>query len=332
MRARVISSIWLTTAVLLSGICGADMNPEGTSLIDYAGYTGCILLENEHTRVVLGPHCGGRVLSYAWKGEDGLYLNREDDGWVYTPGERIHLSGGRFDIGPENIIPRHPDLWFGPWTAEITGPRSARMTSVKDAATGVQLVRDFVLDAASSHLRCTQTIRNVSDEPRAWCHWARTFAKGGGICLVPLTPGSRFPKSYIMYGPGPVMNFRPEDPNIRVRDGFLEVLDTPEHPKLGIDSYAGWFCYLMPNDLMFVKRFPVYPHRVYNEMAALTISIWYPKDTMCELEPIGPMERLAPGASASFTEDWWLLTYAFPQQRDAVDLKKVTRVVTQHAR
>ena len=42
-------------------------------------------------------------------------------------------------------------------------------------------------------------------------------------------------------------------------------------PKLGMDSYAGWFCYLMKNDLMFVKRYPTYPDRVYNEVAGLTI-------------------------------------------------------------
>jgi len=56
--------------------------------------------------------------------------------------------------------------------------------------------------------------------------------------------------------------------------------------------------------LMFVKRLPVYPDRVYADMAGLTISIWCYKNEMCELEPIGPRETLASGASASFTEQW----------------------------
>ena len=34
----------------------------GIGLIDYAGYSDCIKLSNENTRVILGPHCGGRVL------------------------------------------------------------------------------------------------------------------------------------------------------------------------------------------------------------------------------------------------------------------------------
>ena len=116
-----------------------------------------------------------------------------------------------------------------------------------------------------------------------------------------------------MYGPGPAINYRPEDPGIRTRHGFLEITATPRYPKLGMDSYAGWFAYLMKNDLMFLKRFPTYRDRVYNEVAGLTMSIWYPDGPMCELEPIGPREKLASGKSASFTETWWLLPHHFPQ-------------------
>jgi hypothetical protein len=83
----------------------------------------------------------------------------------------------------------------------------------------------------------------------------------------------------------------------------------------------------MPNDLMFIKRFPTWPHRAYGEIAALTISIWYFEDRMCELEPIGPLERIEPGQTASFTETWWLLRYPFPKRRNDVDLGGVQRIV-----
>ena len=325
----------LMATMPLNGSQGAEAEelPPGTGFIDFFGYSGCIELKNGDMRVILGPHCGGRVLAYSWKGKNALYLDADQSGWTYTSGEqRIDPCGGRFDIGPEAVIPKHPDLWLGEWTAEIVGPRAARLTSVEDRATGAQLVREFWLDEVSSQLVCKQTIRNVSDETKLWCHWGRTLAKGGGICVIPLTPNSRFPNQYIMYGPGRVMHYQPEDPNIRVRDGFLEIVGTPQYPKLGMDSYAGWLCYLMPNDLMFVKRFHTYPDRVYSEMAALTISIWYYRDTMCELEPIGPRETLAPGESASFTEAWWLLPYPFPEQGDEVDLEDVTKRVDQEAR
>jgi hypothetical protein len=272
------------------------------------------------------------VLEYALDGKNALYLAEGAEGWTYEPGKKGgSMQAGRFDIGPEQTIPKHPQLWMGRWSAEITGPYSARLTSVKDKPTGVQLIRDFTLDKDTSRLDCKQTIKNISKKTTEYCHWSRTFALGGGTCVIPLTKPSRFPNGYVMYGPGPAINFRPEDANIQVRDGFLEITAAPKFPKLGMDTHAGWFAYVMKNGQMFVKRFPVDRDRVYNEVAGLTMSIWYPDRPMCELEPIGPRERLAPGQSASFTESWWLLLHSRPTN-GKLDLKKVAAQVDRLAK
>ena len=308
---------------------------EGAAWVQEYGYSGCIELSNETTRVVLEPNCGGRVIEYSLHGTNALFVDPEQNGWTYTPGKNgIGPCGGRFDIGPERTGPRRTALWLGKWSAEITGPRAARLTSVEDASSGVQLIREFRLDSKSSHLSCTQHIKNISDETKQYFHWSRTFAGGGGICLVPLTPGSRFPEGYIIYQPARSpnsMNFRPDDhPNVTVRDGFLEITGTPPFPKFGFDSYAGWFAYISRNDLLFVKKFPVYPERVYGEMAALTVSIWY-VDDRCELEPIGPRETLKSGESASFTEEWWLFPYEYPRRGEKVNLDDLEEYVQKNA-
>ena len=302
--------------------------PEGTAWVNAHGYTGVVKLFNAHTTVLLDPNCGGRVLEYTLDGNTAIYLNPEHDGWTWEPGgQSINPSGGRCDIGPEKLVPRRNLLWLGKWTAEITGPRSARLTSQEDPSPGVQLIRDFVLDDDSSHLQYTQTIINISDETKHYNHWSRTFATGGGICIVPLTELTRFPKGFVIYGPGNVIQFQPDaHPSIRTRDSFLEVIDTPPQPKFGIDSYAGWFSYITRDNMMFVKKFPVYPDRVYGELAAYTISLWYFEDTMCELEPIGPRETIPPGGRSSFTEDWWLLPYQYPEDK-TVDLDHLSQLV-----
>ena len=285
--------------LLALAACHAGEFP-GTGRIDFHGYKGCVRLENASCRVVLCHQCGGRPLDYSWKGVNALPLKAEQAGKVYDPVAKTGGAGdaGRCDIGPEHVIPKHPMLWVGPWTAEITGPRKARLTSVEDEPTGVQLIRDFELDPKSSHLRFTQTIKNVSGETKHWCHWSRTF----------------------------------QDPNILVSDDWLIIKGTPAQAKLGIDSHAGWLAYLMRNGQMFVKRFPTYPDRAYNEMAAFQISIWYYKDELCELEPIGPRTNMAPGKTASFTEDWWLLPYAFPKAPGKVDPGTVAAAVERGAK
>lgn len=307
----------------ITALQGAES--ESAKVVRYLNYDKAIELTNDNTKVVLCPQAGGRVLEYSQDGKNSLYLDEKEAEW--KPGKPGPASAGRFDIGPELVIPRRSTLWSGEWTGEITGPRSARLTSQRDKATGVQLVRDFELGAKSSHLRCTQTIMNVSDETKEWCHWSRTFAQGEGICVIPLAGQSRFPNKYVMYEEGALINARPVDPNIRIRDGFLEILAAPRRPKLGFDSYAGWMAYAMKNDLLFVKKFKTYPDRVYNEAAGLTISVWYPEGARVELEPIGPRERLEPGEVGSFTEEWFLAPSEFPAAGTDLDLGRVSAIV-----
>jgi hypothetical protein len=333
-RPLPLLALWL----LAPWVLGAAA-PEGTRRVRLLNYPDCIELSNADVTVVLGHHAGGRVLRYAWRGKDSLYLSPEEEKWKPgDAGSRPVITAGRFDIGPEYLIPRRDVLWSGAWQAEVTGPRAARLISQADRATGVQLVREFVLAPTGSHLACTQIIRNVSAEPRAWCHWSRTFALTGGIAVMPLTPAStKFPHQYVMYQQGQqnAILLRPVDPKIRVREGFLEVLGPPQFPKLGFDSHAGWFAYQLPNDLLFVKRYATYPDRVYNEVAGLTVSIYYPDPARLpavELEPIGPRNELAPGASAAFTEHWWLLERPFPPAGESIDLRALAAQVAAEAR
>ena len=304
---------------------------EGTARVKVLNYSDCIELRNTSTRVVLGHQRGGRVLIYAYQGHNALYLDPEEGKWQPGSRARLPVSAGRFDIGPEKIIPRREILWSGTWDAEAIGPRSARLTSQVDHSTGTQLVREFRLAETGSHLACTQIIRNVSQQTTEWCHWSRTFAEGQGICIIPLSPRSRFPNNYVMYESGKRINIAPEDPNIRIREGFLEILGTPKQPKLGMDSTAGWFAYQMKSDLVFVKKYETYPDRVYNEALGLTISIWYPDGPMCELEPIGPRERLHPGEAAAFTEHWWLHPHPYPRENELLDLEAISRLAEDHS-
>lgn len=325
LRAFAFSSFLLF--ILVSAVFAAEF--PGANRVDYFGYKDCIELKNQNTRVILGHHAGGRVLEYSINGKNAIWLNPKEAGQVTDPIKKTRggSSGGRFDIGPEYVIPSHPVLWNGKWSAKITGPRSAQLTSQKDNATGVQLIRDFQLDEETSKFKITQTIKNTSDNVTEWCHWSRTFAHGHGVAIIPVSGKSRFPNKYIQVESRNIFNVAPEDSNIHVHDKHIVISGPPKFPKLGFDSYDGWFAYLMPNDTMFVKEYPAFPDRVYNEIAGLTLSIWYPdrKDLpVVELEPIGPREKLKPGESASFTETWYLLPQKFPQDHRNIDFEKMT--------
>ena len=330
--SRGLCLIVLTLVTALPLARGEDAPPKDQArVIAFHGYTQAIELKRGTARAVLTPQAGGRVLEFSIAGQDAMFLDEQEKNW--QPGKPGSISAGRFDYGPELTVIPHPKIWSGEWTGEITGAYSAKLTSPREEAAGMQLVREFSLVERNKTVRltCQQTMINISKEVREVCHWGRSFSPGGGICLIPLGGRpSRFPSKYAMYEDSAVINVRNTDEKIRERDGFLEILAPPRKPKLGFDSQAGWLGYLLPNGTLFVKRFTTYPDRVYSEAAGLTLSVWYPTGPRIELEPIGPRERLRPGESAAFTEEWWLLKFPFPKEGEQIDLKELSERVTQH--
>lgn len=323
---------WWFAVVLVCGVNALAQADEPTARVAaFHGYTKAIELTRGAARAVLCPQAGGRVLEFSVDGRASMWLDEQEKNW--QPGKPGPASAGRFDYGPELTVIPHPKIWSGEWTGEITGKFSAKLISPRDEVAGMQLVREFALVERNGIVRlsCQQTMVNITkSEVREVCHWGRSFSPGGGICLIPLGDRpSRFPSKYAMYEEGAIINVRNTDEQIRERDGFLEILAPPRKPKLGFDSHAGWLAYLMPNDTLFVKQFTAYPDRVYNEAAGLTLSVWYPTGPRIELEPIGPRERLAPGESAAFTEDWWILKFPFPKSEEKIDLKALSEQVAQ---
>lgn len=299
----------------------------GVRIVNENKYPDCIEISNRSTRVVLEPNLGGRVLKYELNGKNVLFVDPKDDGRIWEKGVSIHPCGGRADFGPEKTVPSHPILFMGKWTGKIIGARQAEMISQKDSVTGVQLVRRFKLAENGSLLEFTQIIRNVSKETKRYCHWSRTFVKGGGISLTPIRTDSRYPKGYLTYGPGPIINFMPEkEDNVSVRDGIMEITGLVKLPKFMTDGTAGWLAYITKDDQLFIKSYPVFPDRYYGEMAAGTASVYYFKEEYCEIEPIGPMESIAPGKEVSFTEKWLLSDYNYPLNKKA-ELKDILSII-----
>ena len=299
--------------------------------IQQNGYTNCVAIFNDTTHVVIEPDCGGRILSYSLKGVDIIYQDPDEDGYLLSSGKqpKSNLSpcAGRCDIGPEMTTPPHPELWLGKWEVEIISDNKVKLISPNDKVTGVRLEREVELANKSSELKFTQTIINISKETQSYFHWSRTFCKGGGIAIAPINAKSRFPKGYITYGPGDRINYLPEsDENVVCNDGMLQIIGTPRTAKFAMDLSEGWLAYLSKDNRLLIKTFEIYPDRIYGEIAANNMSFWYNEDIMCEVEPIGPVEKLQPGESASFTEKWQLFEFYYRAEA-AVDTSEIRKLI-----
>ena len=290
-----------------------------TQLLNSHGYSDCLVIENNVSRVVLTGHGGGRVLEYSFLGRNVIDHDPEQDGWTLAGSDSpINPCGGRFDIGPEKQIPAHPELWLGSWRQKIIDKTTVRLESPVDTQLKIHMVRTFQLTPGSSRLKCSQSIVNHGNEAILVCFWSRTFAKAGGRCLIPIQGLSGYPKRYIAFHGGGLIAINPEDKAVVNRGDFLEIYPPPQSPKLGFDTSSNWFAYFVDN-LMFRKSYDVYDDRRYVDIAGMRIALWF-EEKRIEQEVIGPGELLKPGDTHTFCEHWELSDFPTPTPDQALDL------------
>ena len=292
-----------------------------TCCASYGNDKNYVKISNGKFQVAIDLEVGGRVMEYSKNGNNVIFVRPDNDNNNTDP------DGGRCDFGPEKIAPPRPETWLESWELMEKSENYIKIRSQIAKAAGVRLIREFTLDDYSSHLKFVQTIINVNESPKRYCHWSRTFGEKNGICLAPLNPNSRFPKGYMVYSGSNQLNYSPKGGNNeQVREGVLEITGPPDNPKFVTDASEGWLAYITADNQLFIKTFEIFPDKIYGEMTGATVSVWYNKEGICEIEPIGPWEWINPGESISFTENWYLFDYKYPEDKKA-DLKKIREII-----
>ena len=283
----------------------------------YGGWSGGLVMRGGDVKAVVVPVVGGRVLNFSLNGENILFDHPDSNGRTLLNSSNFSVGGYQLDIGPElRGIPDHQWLWQGPWGWRVPRPFTVHTFSQAEAALGVQLEKEFVIDPDSGDLGVTQRMRNIISNDVSFCLWDRTLCKAGGYVLVPLNKRSRFKAGWSLRQGARVPEYRydgdrPSDPRVRVLDGVLvaQAKALPETPnlKLGADSDAGWIAYARGR-VLFVKYFPVFRDANYSD-GGNTVE-FYCSDRVAELEPLSPEITMKPGESYTFPEKWVLIELA----------------------
>jgi len=260
--------------------------------VRFQRWDDCVELSNGTTRLVIAPANGGRIVQYS----------RDD-------GPNFFLGGCQIDIGPElEYPPRHPTLWLGPYKAEALGPLSVRLTSPKDEATGVQLVKVVELAPSGSCVTLRITMKNIDAKPIAYCLWDRTMT-GAAYGFFELNSKSRFPARWSMrlgkHGTYSYDGTSPGSPRVEIVDDLLVTVPGKKMEKVAADNVAGWIAGFR-DGWLYVKRFPVYPDGDYAD-GGNSVEFWVDAaGTRTEIEPLSPKVTLQPGESYFFVETWEL--------------------------
>ncbi|MDR2347168.1 MAG: DUF4380 domain-containing protein [Bifidobacteriaceae bacterium] len=285
------------------------------------------------------PAAGGRLLSLAVGGERLLWVSPEHFGpdltpltdrkdWPALDGTQASWS----NLGGAKTWPA-PQGWSGPgeWPGPPDGvldsggytlavePRAAStrviMTSAADRRTGLVIRRRFDLPDSGSAFSQTTTFTNVSTSPRSWAIWEvcqLDSAPGGGRPAQVLIESAPAPPARVM-----LSAWGRADPPAW-RDGAHRLDLTTQVAKYAFPGASGRARFSHRSGAGLTLAHQVWPGATYPDQGA-RFELWaqcpiphplpdlgnlQPAAWYAELEPLGPLVRLAPGQSTELVLHW----------------------------
>jgi len=284
--------------------------------IDYHGWKNNLRISNGDAELIVTLDVGPRVISYKLAGGKNVFKNYEDQ--LGKAGEKEwQIRGGhRLWIGPEDLT-RTYALDNGPVEYKQTKslPPQLIFTPTPDKEYGIQKSMKIVLADQGSKVEVTHFITNIGDKETELAPWALSVMAPGGVEIIPLPdkrphPGSvKNARSPADFAPNQLISIWPftdlGDGRWKFGSKYVTLRqDAKKGPtKIGLAHRAGWVGYL--NDgMLFVKRFAYQEGKTYPDQGVNFET--FTNEDMLEIESLGPLIKLAPGATVEHKETWEL--------------------------
>jgi hypothetical protein len=263
------------------------------------------VLENETIRLEYPTSIGPRILSLSYLGSTNLLGDAHDISWDTPRGKYFVLGGHRLWISPEI-----PEKTYIPDTLQVQIreiPAGVELTGPIEPGSGVRKSIRIELDPKLPVVRLTHKILNENTVPITIAPWAITMFRQGGTVILPQPVGNTDPHGLLHNRVLVLWPYtRLSDPRLTLRDDFILIEALPGLPpvKIGYANTAGWLAYLL-DGILFRKSFDM-QHPGVNFPDGGCNAESYCNDRFVELESLGSLAALAPGAATQLTETWEL--------------------------
>lgn len=269
---------------------------------DYYGLPTQIL-RNAHLRLEFLAVAGPRLVRLSLADSADNLLAEAPDFTVPTPYGPYRFRGGhRLWHAPE-AMPRTYSLDDTGLTVEPL-PDGVCLTQPTEPHTGIRKRIEIHLHAERPALTLHHHLTNESLWPVELAPWAITQLQLGGIGLLPQPVGpvdeaGLLPNRRVVLWPYSRWN----DARLQLADDVVLVRGETIQPpfKIGYLNTHGWIGYWRAG-VLFSKRFDLPGDGPYPDFGC-NVEV-YCNDIFFELETLGPLQRLEPGATASHLEVW----------------------------
>lgn len=298
-------------------------DPERT---DYKGWQNCLRLSNDHLDVIVTTDVGPRIIRFGFVDDVNEFREYEDQ-LGKTGGDEWRIYGGhRFWHAPE----AQPRTYY-PDNAPVEVEQHAdfvRLIQPTEPTTGMRKEIDFRLSPDEPHLQLTHRLTNTGLWPVELAPWALSVMAQGGTAIIPLPPRGPHPENLLPTSTLTLWAFTDmADPRWTWGRKYVLLRQDPalsEPQKVGVSVPDGWAAYARDGHL-FVKTFTHQPDVTYPDFGCSFET--FTNGDMLEVETLGPLATVAPGASVEHVEHWFLFrNVQMPANDDEVDRDVLPRV------
>jgi len=290
--------ILLSAPIVMSA--GAEVRIENTA---WQGWPNCRRITNGVVEMIVTTDVGPRVMRYGFVG--GPNLLKEIPEELGGKGEKdFKLRGGhRLWVAPENL----KTSWAvdnGPVTATIEADALTLAQPVDSA--GIEK-RISIRMSATGSVELAHSARNTTGFAVEMAPWTLTMMAQGGLAITGFPPRGKHPEVLLPTNPLVMWAYTDlADPRWKITRKYLTLRQDPKRPepqKIGLFNADTWAAYLL-GDNLYVKRVKADPAKSYPDFGCSFET--FTNADFLELETLGPLTRLAPGAAAELTERWSL--------------------------
>ena len=273
-------------------------------VVEYGGWTGCIRLSNGEIELVATTVVGPRIIRLGFVGGQNLFHNYPstlgrigDREWNNYGGHRLwhapEVSPRTY--APDNVPVEH--VWDG---TSLTLRNS-------EQSTGIEKEMRVTLSATDARVEVAHRITNRNPWAVELAPWSLSVMAPGGRAIYPQEDYKPHPDCLVPARPLVLWHFTDmTDPRWTWGRKYIQLRQDPAattKQKVGFLNSKGWAAYLLGGDA-FVKRYPYNAGAEYADMGCNTET--YTDPDMLEVETLGPLTRLEPGAHVDHRESWLL--------------------------
>lgn len=272
--------------------------------ISFNGWDNCVRLSNGKIELVVTTAVGPRIARLGYIGERNLFAEYADQKGGRGEAEWMIRGGHRFWIAPE-VKPTTYELDNSPIRVEAI-PGGVRTLQPTGPLSGCAKTMEITLATDRNRVNVRHTLTNKGAKPIRLAPWALSVMAPDGMAVIPRpafvahTDRVLHNQEWSIWG---YTDFTDPRWTLGQRYIFFRQDRTKGPNKLGLAQREGWVGYLL-GEFLFVNRFGFDEQATYPD-GGVNFETFSNED-MLEIETLGGLVDLAPGASVSLVEDWEL--------------------------